>query len=443
MYNRRGRMRTSCDRCVRLKKGCNSEFPCEACASKGEACSYMNVQGPQDFSNEHDAQLQSPAIEETHDSNEYSPIPHLDVLGEAETDNLLRNTVSAMEPHGGQETTDFSWWSNELTSSMPLINEPTTWLESLMSSRADDVSTPLEHPSYRSRSPFEYLLSLTRGSGLATCFDCAHGSSTWSSTCLDPDEIWNSLTFDLLPNQDTFDDTEISQGPLNRQPSLVHSQNFSTPVPIEWISRPLAVKTNEIVDGIKGVLCNKRPTSAATLNWSSLLQEMSIKMFSPPQINHCLDIFWSLWYPNCPILHKPTFSILEANSGLISSMVLIGSCLSSDEDERSSAKVWFDCVEEMVFEDPGLYAEYVPEIDSPDCTQILRQRLQPLQAAYFVCLLQNWEGPKNSARRIRTHRYNTVVQVCSQIRFSVSPCSSRPLNLSSLNADFPVNILGR
>ncbi|KAH6988257.1 hypothetical protein BKA56DRAFT_728961 [Ilyonectria sp. MPI-CAGE-AT-0026] len=408
-------MRTSCDRCVRLKKGCNSEFPCETCASKGEACSYMNIQGPQIFTNEHDIQLQSPVIEETHDSNEYSPMPDLGISDEANGDNVLKNTVSATELHGGQDTRDMFWWSSGFTSSMPLMNEPTTRLESLMSLEANNFATTLEQPSYRLGGPFEYLVSLTRGNGLATCFDCAHASSNWDSMCIDPDETWNSITFDLTLTQGTFEGAENAQVPLEEQPSILHSQDFSTPASIEWISKPMAMKTNEIVDSIKGVLCNKRPTSTVTLNWSSLLQQMSIKMFSPPQISHRLDTFWYLWYPNCPILHKPTFSILEARSGLISSMLLIGSCLSSDEDERSSAKIWFDCVEEMVFEDPGLYAEFVPEIDPSDCTKILKQRIQPLQAAYFICLLQNWEGSKKSARRIRTHRYNTVVQAAKEL----------------------------
>jgi hypothetical protein len=40
-----------------------------------------------------------------------------------------------------------------------------------------------------------------------------------------------------------------------------------------------------------------------------------------------------------------------------------------------------------------------------------RQKVQALQAAYAVCLYQNWEGTDISKRRIRRYRYSTVVAV--------------------------------
>lgn len=40
-----------------------------------------------------------------------------------------------------------------------------------------------------------------------------------------------------------------------------------------------------------------------------------------------------------------------------------------------------------------------------------RSRMHTLQAAYMVCLYQNWEGTDASKRRIRRYRFSTVVSV--------------------------------
>jgi hypothetical protein len=45
----------------------------------------------------------------------------------------------------------------------------------------------------------------------------------------------------------------------------------------------------------------------------------------------------------------------------------------------------------------------------PSCLR--RNRVQALQAAYMVCLYQNWEGSDASKRRIRRYRFAALVSV--------------------------------
>lgn len=332
-------------------------------------------------------------------------------LGEPEVENMLGNSGSASGFTDGEHGENTVWWDEGSGAPMASMNGSAFWEEDVMLFGRDDVAKTLEQTSTGLSQPFTYLLSLTRGKGLAICFDCAHYNA--SQTVLD--ETWNSMAFDLLRSPDGFEGLETASVSLNEQRSLLHPQLSSSAAWSDWISRPIAIKTIDIVDGIKKVLCNKRPASIVVLNWSPLLHEMCIKVFSPPRIHSRLEIFWSLWYPNCPIAHKPTFSILGAKPGLVAAMHLIGSCLSSDEEARASSKMWLDCVEEMVFEDGDLYAEFRPDLGSGNSFKVLKQRLETLQAAYFICLLQNWEGSKESARRIRTHRYNTVVQAAKEL----------------------------
>ena len=85
--------------------------------------------------------------------------------------------------------------------------------------------------------------------------------------------------------------------------------------------------------------------------------------------------------------------------------------MSPSAEDRQDAKLWFNCVEEMVFTGDELYTldtgVWVP------ATQ--KRKVQALQAAYIVCLYQNWEGTDASKRRIRRYRFGTVVSVSPRL----------------------------
>lgn len=86
--------------------------------------------------------------------------------------------------------------------------------------------------------------------------------------------------------------------------------------------------------------------------------------------------------------------------------------------------MWFNCVEEMVFTDDHLCSDpiFTGPDDQPAICSILasRRKLQALQAAYIVCLYQNWEGSDASKRRIRRYRFGTVVSVARDIGISTA-----------------------
>lgn len=91
-------------------------------------------------------------------------------------------------------------------------------------------------------------------------------------------------------------------------------------------------------------------------------------------------------------------------------MCIIGACFSPNENDRISAKLWLNSVEEMVFTNP-----YLGDIILLDeATVNVREIVQLLQAAYCVSTFQISEGSKVSQRRIRRQRFNMVVSVSFQ-----------------------------
>ena len=86
--------------------------------------------------------------------------------------------------------------------------------------------------------------------------------------------------------------------------------------------------------------------------------------------------------------------------------------MSPDLVDRNDAKLWFNCIEEMVFTDDELCSEPLYALDTGVWIPTTQKRkVQALQAAFVVCLYQNWEGTDASKRRIRRYRFSTVVSV--------------------------------
>lgn len=86
--------------------------------------------------------------------------------------------------------------------------------------------------------------------------------------------------------------------------------------------------------------------------------------------------------------------------------------MSPERSDNEDARLWFNCVEELVFTDEDFNSDMTYLSSTP--LNLRSDRVQALQAAYMVCLYQNWEGSDVSKRRIRRHRFATLVSVSLQ-----------------------------
>jgi hypothetical protein len=92
-------------------------------------------------------------------------------------------------------------------------------------------------------------------------------------------------------------------------------------------------------------------------------------------------------------------------------MTLIGASFAPEEGIQRNAKLWFDSAEELVFADEHFRRAVSTGDQTADDFTIRRDAVRALQAAYLMCLLQNWEGDANSKRRIRRVRFSMVTSV--------------------------------
>ncbi|CAG7557605.1 unnamed protein product [Fusarium equiseti] len=220
---------------------------------------------------------------------------------------------------------------------------------------------------------FHFLDNFTRRSGLVDSFDCG-----------------------------TYD-----------QRVQVVARFLETDVPYDaLLSDPLVSQTHQILLNIKEVVTVKPRNSVVELEWSTVLEQTCMQFFSPRNLRKFLALYWHVWHPNVNFVHRSTFEPAKAKSILVAAMALIGASVSPNEADNEQAKMWFNCVEEMIFTDDdfcndSLDGESTPGLD-PSANV---SKIQALQAAYMVCLYQGWEGTETSKRRIRRFRFSTVISM--------------------------------
>ncbi|KAL3417592.1 hypothetical protein PVAG01_10602 [Phlyctema vagabunda] len=88
--------------------------------------------------------------------------------------------------------------------------------------------------------------------------------------------------------------------------------------------------------------------------------------------------------------------------------------MSDLSEERTDGRLYAELVEDLVFSHPLLSLYLDPEFgEKPDLPPV-----KIMQAAYLVCLLQNWEGDDIAKKRIRQHRFTTLLSIARDIGFS-------------------------
>ncbi|KAE8312286.1 hypothetical protein BDV41DRAFT_307162 [Aspergillus transmontanensis] len=198
-------------------------------------------------------------------------------------------------------------------------------------------------------------------------------------------------------------------------PSVVHRTSDDSDL--------LFLRTQEIIHDIQALIAQKADKSIIKLDWSPSVQESCGILFAPNNIRRFLGYFWSLWYPNCPIVHRPSFDPQTAPPNLLCVMVIIGACLSPHDGDGSLARMWLDTVEELVFsneifQEKSAMATTPPVLEGQ--TEWKKRRVECLQMTYLVCSLQKREGSIEAQTRSRRYRHAMMVTLVRDIGLSAS-----------------------
>lgn len=404
--------RRSCDRCARLKKACSLGFPCEACHARHIECSYGTS---------HPVAASGALVQPPFSISSSLTLPAPGNTANFEALNLNMNSAGEA---GAWNPSILNSWAEE---TIPFIFDS----EYLFSSPLSVCDASSEAQSARPScivTRLYFLEHFTSVTGFAESFMC--GSDTEMRGLIQsaqgnmPDwnlekggTRWglfsrvNSSSRDILQLSDSTVPIEVigncdqGCGSSFFFADALEGASFGSE---DWLSDSLVGVTNKIVSGLKAATQHHNQGSPITLDWSPLIEQVCVQFFSPPNINTYLLLFWSFWYPNCPIIHKPTFDIYNTPHTLLVPLLLIGASLSPDESVNRNAKLWFSSAEGMVFGGVNFQQAITTKRENYPPK---RKTVQALQAAYLMCLLQNWEGDDNSKQRIRCYRFSMVITV--------------------------------
>lgn len=428
--SQRGKKRRACKRCHRLKRACDLGVPCGACEEKASECSYASLREIDVDSPGDQGWTVGPITPDCNTpiavgSSEVSGCRSLIDTDQSEDDHALASEMLTEHSATDAETAASSFqlalhpWLHEHAENL-LVSSKTTLVDNL-----------------------SFLLTFTSTTGFVESFECgstidrtliqsAYLSKIEESAVRLSEDPAGTAVPSAHPEQDAFafNDRALAfllsgvpwpgwQGELCALDSKdAHgvSDSFverekprpsiaSMPPQAEFDA--LSGKSADIVAILRTT--PRRHSEQGVTPRSTCLDHDCARFFSPFNLGRFLALFWSSWYPNCPIVHRPTFLVSSVSAELIAAMVVVGACLSPDDGDRAAARVWFDGVERMVFGRREFSEDLVVAADED--TELCYDRLEALQAAYFVCLYQSWEGSKFSRQRARRQRYTQVIAV--------------------------------
>lgn len=231
---------------------------------------------------------------------------------------------------------------------------------------------------------FDFLVHFTSGYDLQSCFKSSCPVLADLSFCVEGPTLETPL---LCSTLDPFEDART-----------VHHSDCD----LEWpfCADPghlsgkrqvadLAAKTSEICSAI-------RFTSSA---WSQLQEASCQHFFAPQRLLSFLDLYWLYWYPNWPVIHRPTFDARKCPTHLLAAMAVTGARHSPLSDDREDAWSLFDAVERLAF----FFLQSQMDGASVD------ERIQHIQAAFLACIYQTWDGSLMARKRIRNVQFNVLV----------------------------------
>jgi hypothetical protein len=344
-----GRSRHACDGCAAQKRLCDRSHPCQACTSRAKPCTYRRVAG-------HGHQ-QSNEIQDDFEADSLNVLVH-DVLPEPVDD--------------GRQPQFLGHQSQVAISSAQMVTAP------------DADNTMSAEPLLVLSSRFDFFLNFTQARGINDAYNFKKNFSAVSDSL---EQGSDNALFSPIADW-TYADS------LHKETQLYDD--------------PLHNKAAEIGNCFKSVLSSLSNSSDSDSQTVRLSMTTIMEFFSVSNIRRFIDLFWARWYPHCPIVHRPTFFPEKSLPVLVMAMSLLGACTSSLQQDSQQARSLLDVAEEVVFQHIP-FSETLQHLSNSAIEKHCRVNI--LQASYFMCITQKWEGDDIAKQRIRRQRFPTVVAV--------------------------------
>ncbi|KIX01125.1 uncharacterized protein Z518_10191 [Rhinocladiella mackenziei CBS 650.93] len=354
----KGRKRSSCLSCVKLRTKCDQETPCTRCQELGKECirckSWSAFPRPPNF----DVLLSASSPQKTPEvprpkSRDAIPIHHL--LNAPEDDDFIGRFPIRSNPRGAVGEDDETTVGDHEDSS-----EASHWSEDY---EHHDVFIGAEIPDLEGVN-----------------FDSFFGG-------------FESLTFGLYPLHSDL--SRITSG------GGVASDTAMALEPRAYEIRQLLMESaSKLADQFPEIPHNPHLAS-------------SIRLLTHTELDHCLDLFFGNYHRHCPILHRPSFQPTIVPIPLLLSTVALGAMYSPEPGKKAWMKSLLDVMEAYIFSLPGLREEYIGGLMLSEAQdeETLNSQFQLFQGGYLMVVVQYFSGNLAGRRRARRQRFSTILSI--------------------------------
>lgn len=353
----KGRKRSSCLSCVKLRTKCDQETPCNRCQELGKECVRgRSCRGGCWKSLTHSSPASSPQKQQEPNNRPKSrdaiPIHHL--LNNPDGDDFvgrfpIRDTTGRL----GTDEDDVTIGEPEDSS------EASHWSEDF---ETNDVFIGAELPD------------------LEINFDSFFGG-------------FETMTFGAYPL--VPDISQIFSGAALASPSAMALE-------------PRAYEIRQVMMETASKLAHDFPENSHMLHLAP-----AIELLTPTEIDHCIGLFFGNYHRHCPILHRPSFHPTTVPTALLLAIVALGAMYSPEPAKVTWMKSLLDVMEPYIFSLPGLRDEFGGGLLLADATdeETLHYQFQSFQGAYLMVVVQYFSGNLAGRRRARRQRFTTVMSV--------------------------------
>ncbi|TEY36663.1 hypothetical protein BOTCAL_0544g00070 [Botryotinia calthae] len=353
----RGKQKQSCDSCARSKRACNQGRPCEGCQLNSIPCTYYRSTGS---------------------SDKPQPLQAMQDLG------------PSIQPPHDTAPTHFNQPSNNATAAGIPSQDPKMQFSFLLHYTKPGTETLLDFfgaPTISSMSTT--TLSTSMSSSLMPNF----------SLFAFPGELEDLMQSNALPILDDF----IWDGDFNNLP--INSSLRS--------SSQLEYRLQELISKLS--VTHQRLSDFCDEDLPPFSEEIKNVLFTVPNLIDFTRLFFDHWYPNCPIIHQPTYNLDTVSLPLLFVVFLIGAAYSSPRDTATLAKECGTLCEEFVFEN-----EELKEMLRSDQYSEKSTSLQVIQAAFLVSVLRNWQNGELARKKMRNGRFSDIVNGARALGYNSS-----------------------
>jgi hypothetical protein len=403
----RGRRKQACDQCAATKLACDSSRPCQTCAGKGHDCSWARVRERRPANTEVLSQVPqsnstvdaspypseaSPSLsDESADLANEEPSPMAALMPQVQTFTLGSMPVPFLLNFVSLETKTFVdtfGYASAAPEPLPILS-----LGISLNQPAWELSVGSGGESH-SRSHF---MKLNLTSSILVMGHGMHSLQGRSSASLN------------APNPPLLDDSYSQGFNVSGQDSLFDPRSGpltggspdSTGLP-DPMRRRLSELAMQLTDTF--ITLPKRHWARTT---SAKIQDAD-KFFTLSNFQLFTQTFYHHFFPQCPIIHRPSCNLKIASLRLVLVICLAGALYSSLPEAIATAQSLLDLAEEYVFRN-ACFQELSKGKGSADQIQDCDAKLEAIQSAVVITFLQNWEGNEAARRRGRTERFNTII----------------------------------